>query len=378
MEGAAELRVPLVVDLGFGPNWAAGQDRPRSSSAASAAPTRTLCSAMLCVDRRRRHRDRVGALGRGRGRGRGAGAAPGRHARRAPVLRLGRSDRFFLLMTRDLFGTGHGFAAARRGRRRFRTATGAWAFRSSHGCSRSGSPALVGWALIAVNLAALTAIPGSGGAAPGRAPRAADRRRVHPRAPGRSCCSTERRRPIRSSSRCSCSRISSTARGHRRSALVVHRVRHPRQGGRGPRVGPVAVARAPTRAIGAWRSWSASAVAAVRRLVRLAAVARRRASVPSRTPVAHGRARAAVRRAPARARAHRPPDSAVILTMAIAVIALGAAGAWVARGGTRSARSPRSITVHGASASVRTRAALHRRGRPRVVAAGGFRAPCVW
>ncbi len=71
-------------------------------------------------------------------------------------------SRYFLLTARDLFGTGHGFAAVnaidpvsqvpyRYGR--IGLPLSAWAV-------TLGRPALVGWGMIAVNLVALTAIPG--------------------------------------------------------------------------------------------------------------------------------------------------------------------------------------------------------------------------
>jgi hypothetical protein len=67
--------------------------------------------------------------------------------------------RLFLLTTRDLFGTGHGFAALgfaseipyRYGRMGLPLLAWLLAF---------GRPAMMGWTLIGINLAALTAIPG--------------------------------------------------------------------------------------------------------------------------------------------------------------------------------------------------------------------------
>jgi hypothetical protein len=75
-----------------------------------------------------------------------------------PFFSLGDS-KFFLLIGRDLFGTGHGFAAIhatsqipyRYGRVGLPFVAWLLAF---------GRPALVGWTLIGVNIAALAAIPG--------------------------------------------------------------------------------------------------------------------------------------------------------------------------------------------------------------------------
>ena len=121
------------------------------------------------------------------------------------------------------------------GSARFRTATaGSGLPAARRGCWRSAGPAWSGWTLIAINLVALTAIPGLA------AVLLADHRRAAGRRP-RSCSSlpafvllygnvVRRSAPHRAAAR---SRTSSTAAAHRRPALVRARVRDPREGDRG-------------------------------------------------------------------------------------------------------------------------------------------------